>query len=200
MTRLFRVLFAVLLTGAALLTAGSASAAGNAMRMTWTPGAVTANFNPVDVAQRCPAGWAERGAAIVTSTGGSGELTYQGRTVRVTVNQSHCSLPRPHAKTMADLFARTVTPIDIESGRMAIISSSGDLTLNYRAPGVFKGDLTFVGYNVHTFNGPYTITGGTGLFTGASGNGHLQGIAEGGQGAPVSGGEGTLNGSLRLAG
>lgn len=200
MRKLFGILLAVSWTGTALLIGGPASAAGNAMRMTWTPGAVSVDFNPLHVAQRCPTGWAERGGGLVTATGGSGELTYQGRTISVTVDQSHCSLPRPHEKSVADLLARTVTPIDIEAGQMAITSASGELDLTYRAPGVFKGDLTFVGYNLHTFNGPYAITGGTHEFASATGNGHLHGFAEGGEGAPVTGGEGTLNGSLRLGG
>jgi hypothetical protein len=168
------------------------------MRMTWTPTTIAANFDHNAVAARCPAGWADRGAALLSTTG-VGKLTYAGHTVDVTIAQSHCTLPRP-PQPPEELFARKVTPLDIEAGQMTIHSSSGDLSLYYRAPGVLKGDLTLVGYNMHTFNGPYAVTGGTGAFTGASGDGHLAGYA-GGQGGPAGlTGAGTLFGSLRLAG
>ncbi len=202
MVRFLRIWGAVLLVAVTALLAGGgpAAAAAGPLDMTWTPGLVTADFDPGHVAQRCPAGWDTRQAAILSAVGGVGELTYQGQTYAATVDQSHCSLPLPHTSSPADLLARDVTPIDIEAGRMTITTSVGQLFVNYRAPGVFRGDLTFVGYNKHVFNGPYTVTGGTGLFANAAGDGHLHGFAEGGAGAPVTGGLGTLNGSLRLAG
>lgn len=57
---------------------------------------------------------------------------------------------------------------------MVLATPAGDqLFLDYRAPGAIKGDL--FGLNTHTFNGPYTITGGTGHFEGATGHGALFG-------------------------
>jgi hypothetical protein len=52
----------------------------------------------------------------------------------------------------------------------------------------------FLGPNVATYNGPYTVTGGTGIFEGATGHGHIDwaGVFDG----SVFDISGTLNGSL----
>ncbi len=139
----------------------------------------------------------ERGAGIISSTG-VGELTYAGETVAASFVDSHCTVPRP-SQPPEVLFARSVIPLDIEAGQLTASTGAGTLTFAYRAPGVFKGDLTLVGPNMHTFNGPYATTGGTGAFEGASGNGHFGGSA-GGEGGPAGiGGSITIKGSLRLS-
>jgi hypothetical protein len=57
---------------------------------------------------------------------------------------------------------------------MVLATPAGDeLFIDYRAPGVIKGNL--FGANTHTFHGPYSITGGTGIFAGASGHGATNG-------------------------
>jgi len=85
----------------------------------------------------------------------------------------------------------------IRAGLMTLVTPGGDtLGLAYKLPGVFTGDLTLtiVGPSEHSANGPFTITSGTGIFAGASGHGHVGGLAD-----STSAGI-DLNGSLQLPG
>ena len=172
MKRLFRLLAAA--TAAVMLVAAPAAAATSTFRARTTQAAVVAVISdPGQIAANCPAGFAERGALLLKS-----QFTVQVESdvfsgTMQSVSDQHCSVPRPPMHTWIG-GTRTVTPIEMEAGHMVLASPSGDqLFLDYRAPGVIKGDL--FGLNTHTFNGPYTITGGTGLFEGASGHGALFG-------------------------
>jgi hypothetical protein len=80
---------------------------------------------------------------------------------------------------------------------MTLAAPGGTLEIAYEAPGVVHGPV-LLGPNVHTANGPYTITGGTGIFEGATGHGHFgaTGVFDG----SVFDINLTLNGSLQLPG
>lgn len=126
------------------------------------------------VAANCPAGFAERGGGLLTTeeTVQVESDVYSG--TLQSVSDQHCSVPRPPMATWVD-GSRKVTPIELEAGHMVLAAPSGDgqLFIDYRAPGVIKGAL--FGLNTHTLHGPYTITGGTGIFEGASGHGVISG-------------------------
>lgn len=193
MKRLFRLVAAV--AAALMLLAAPAAAATSTFRAATTQVAVVALINdPVQVAANCPAGFAERGALLVKS-----QLTFQVESdvysgTMQSLSDQHCSVPRPPMSTWID-GTRTVTPLEMEAGHMVLATPAGDqLFLDYRAPGVIKGDL--FGLNTHTFNGPYTITGGTGIFEGATGHGALFGEVQ----ATATGftGGSTMNGTISV--
>lgn len=177
MTKPFR-LAAATGVGLMMLVAAPADAAASTFYVQTTQVTVLALVgDPDQVAANCPAGFVERG----------GRLLLTQETVQVesdvytgtmqTVADQHCSVPRPPMFTWID-GSRTVIPIEFEAGQMTLATQAGDeLFVSYRAPGVLKGDL--FGLNTHTFNGPYTITGGTGIFAGASGHGSLSGEIQG---------------------
>lgn len=172
MKRLLRLVAAV--AAALMLLAAPAAAITSTFRAATTQAVVVAvTGDPAQIAANCPAGFAERGALLLKS-----QFTVQvesdvfSGTMHSLADQ-HCSVPRPPMDTWIN-GTRTVTPIEMEAGHMVLATSAGDeLFLDYRAPGVIKGDL--FGLNTHTFNGPYTITGGTGVFEGATGHGALFG-------------------------
>ncbi len=146
------------------------------------------------VEANCPEGFADRGALFITSeeTVDVESEVYTGS--MHTVSDHHCSVPGPPESVWTDGLA-TVTPIELEAGHMVLATPAGDrLSLDYRAPGVIKGDL--LGANTHTFSGPYTVTGGTGLFTGATGRGRLDGEVQA-TGTGFTGGW-RLNGTLHV--
>jgi hypothetical protein len=182
MIKLLRV--AVLL--AALTVVGAtAAAAGNAMKASLPQGSIVGfNQDPDALAARCPPGYPQ---AIVQSVL-MGVFTSEAYTGPVTASSEHCSL-------LLVVTEHDLAVIQIDAGVLTLRTPGGDeLYATYKAPGVFTGDLTLVGPNQHRANGPYTITGGTGVFSGASGHGHL-GILGGSEG-----GTWELNGSLRLPG
>lgn len=198
MSKLLRLVIAV---AAAMLLAAPAVAAAGTFRVSTTRFSVVdvIGDSPDEVAQvvaNCPAGFAERGALIIKS-----QFTVQVESNVYTgtmqsVADQHCSVPRPPMSTWID-GSRKVTPIDMEAGHMVLATPSGDrLFLDYRAPGVIKGDL--FGANTHSFNGPYTITGGTGIFAGATGQGDFSGDVQ----ATVSGFTGgwTMHGTINVPG
>jgi hypothetical protein len=157
-----------------MLSAAPAAAATSTFRAATTQAAVVAVISdPAQIAANCPAGFAERGALLLKSqfTVQVESAVYSG--TMQSLSDQHCSVPRPPMSTWID-GTRTVTPIQMEAGHMVLATPVGDqLFLDYRAPGVIKGDL--FGLNTHTFNGPFTITGGTGIFERATGHGALFG-------------------------
>ncbi len=181
MTKLLRV--AVLL--AALTVVGATpAAAGNAMTASLEGFVVGFNQDPDAVAARCPPGFPQ----AIVQTAGSGVLTSEAYTGPVAYSSEHCTLLL--VVTEHDL---AVTRAD--AGELTLVKPDGDeLYAAYKQPGVFTGDLTLVGPSQHRANGPYTITGGTGIFAGASGHGHVFGL---GQGVGVTL---EMNGSLQLPG
>lgn len=159
------------------LVATPASADTSTFDARTTQMAVTSfTMDPAIVAANCPDGFvARQGALLTTQETVQVDTDVYSGTLQ-TLSDQHCSVPRPPVSTWID-GTRKVTPIELEAGHMVLATPSGDeLFLDYRAPGVIKGDL--FGLNTHTFNGPYTITGGTGIFEGATGQGNVSGEVE----------------------
>ncbi len=182
MTKLLRV--AALLAALTVVVATPA-AAGDAMTASLPEGSIVGfNLDPDDVAARCPPGYPQ---AIVQSAQ-SGVLTSEAYTGPVTASSEHCSL-------LLVVTEHDLAVIQIDAGELTLVTPDGDeLYAAYKAPGVFTGDLTLVGPSQHRANGPYTITGGIGVFAGASGHGHLGIFAD------SEAGTWEMNGSLRLPG
>jgi hypothetical protein len=172
MKKLFRLFTATAAT--VMLVAAPAAAATSTFHARTTQMAVVGlSFDRGVVAANCPAGFAERGGAFLTTqeTVHVDSEVFSG--TLHSVSDQHCSVPRPPMSTWID-GTRKVTPIELEAGHMVLATEYGDqLVLDYRAPGVIKGDL--LGVNTHTFNGSYTVTGGTGIFAGATGHGNVSG-------------------------
>jgi hypothetical protein len=162
------ILLASVVALVTLAIAPSASA-GGAMRASVTIDSIyimPGDVFPDEVLARCGPSMPQ---AIVGGTA-SGQMVSDVYTGPITVTDQHCTLLR---------LANAQTAVaSIHSGQMTIEATEGPGTLEitYKAPGVMHGDA-FFGPNVHTFNGPYTITGGTGIFAGATGHGHLGGSA-----------------------
>lgn len=179
------------LVGALMLVAASPAMAGNAMTASITAdvdGIFLDQFFPEMVEERCPPGSPQ---GIVRSSG-SGTLTSEVYTGDVAITDEHCTLLLA-ARSDGELAVAYIRAAVLELE--ALDPPGGTLTIAYSAPGVIKGDL-FAGPNVHTLNGPYTITEGTGGFAGATGHGHVSGSAEfTGVAYNISI---TLNGSLAL--
>lgn len=178
-----------------MMAATPAGAATSTFRAQSTEMRVTSlSFDPDVVAANCPAGFAERGGAFLTE-----EETMQVESSVYTgtlqsVSDQHCSVPRPPMSTWVD-GTRKATPIELEAGHMVLATPAGDqLFIDYRAPGVIKGAL--FGANTHTAHGPYTITGGTGIFEGATGHGEVTGEVQ----ATATGfiGELTMRGTINV--
>lgn len=159
---------------AVMLVAVPASAATSTFRAQSTQMTLTLfTLDPALVAANCPAGFVERGGGFITEveTMQVESAVYTG--TLQSVSDQHCSVPRPPVSTWVN-GQRKVTPIELEAGHMVLATPAGDeLFIDYRAPGVIKGDL--FGANTHTVHGPYTITGGTGIFNGATGHGEVSG-------------------------
>ncbi|HEX6232002.1 MAG TPA: hypothetical protein VFZ63_02640 [Jiangellaceae bacterium] len=167
-------------------------------------------FDPDQVSQRCPDGWVER-MGVILVVQGTGELTTELSDEPMTVQfeDTHCSVPRPPAETWFPLLGgdrNYATPIQMESGIMQFTTTDGlsTLTVHYRGPGVMKGDIFLLepgDTNTHTFNGPYEIVDGTGIFEGASGHGRISGTAVATHDGTLFGAidfEWTMDGTLRL--
>src|SRR5512133_37842 len=163
MKKLFRSVAAA--AAAMMAFAAPAAAATSTFRARTTQASIVAVISdPAQIAANCPAGFVERGALLLKSqfTVQVESDVYSG-TMQSLADQ-HCSVPRPPMATWIE-GTRTVTPIEMEAGHLVLATPAGDeLFLDYRGPGVIKGDL--FGLNTHTFNGPYTITGGTGISAG----------------------------------
>lgn len=197
MNKLLRLVAAV--AAAVMLVAGPAAAAASTFRAWTTQFSVVdvVGDTPDELAQvvaNCPAGFAERGALIIKSQFAVQVESDVYTGTMQSVSDQHCSVPRPPMSTWID-GSRKVTPIDMEAGHMVLATPEGDqLFLDYRGPGVIKGNL--FGANTHSFNGPYTITGGTGIFTGATGHGDFSGDVQ----ATTTGftGAWTMHGTIKV--
>ena len=182
---MIKLLQVAVLLGALTVVGATPAATGNAMTASLPEGFIVGfNQDPAAVAARCPPGYPQ---AIVQSEQ-SGVLTSGAYTGPVTASSEHCSL-------LLVVTEHELAVIRIDAGVLTLVTPDGDeLHATYKAPGVFTGDLTLVGPSQHRANGPYTITGGTGIFAGASGHGHLGILAD------SEGGTWDLNGSLELPG
>jgi hypothetical protein len=176
------------LLAALMLTAASPVAGRGAMSASLEGSIVGFSIDPTAVAGRCPPAFPQtppEWAQAILRSAGSGTLASAAYTGPVTFTAEHCTVivvVTEHAQAV----------VRIRAGLMTITTPGGDtLSLAYEAPGVFRGDLFLVGPREHVGNGPYTITGGTGVFAGATGHGHMNVQDQGGPTAPL-----TLNGSL----
>lgn len=182
---------------ALMLLAAPAQAATNTFHARTTQVTVLPPIaDPAQVAANCPAGFAERGALLLRTVETVEVQTRVYSGTMHSVTDQHCSVPRPPMSKWID-GSKKVIPIQLEAGQMTLRTPSGDLLyISYRAPGVIKGDL--FGLNTHTFHGPYTITGGTGVFAGATGHGSLAGQVLGTATGYTGGWE--MHGTLRVPG
>jgi hypothetical protein len=149
---------------ALMLAGGTQAAAGNAMSASLEGTVVSVNTDPAAVATRCPAGF-----NAIVQTEGSGELTSGAYTGPVDYSSEHCV--RFLVVTNHELAV-----IKLGAGVLTIVTPDGDeLHAAYTQTGVLTGGVTGVSSN----NGPFTITGGTEVFAGASGHGHVSANADG---------------------
>ena len=167
-----RVLGATALLAVLVLVGTTPATAGVAMRASWTVDSIyvaPGDLFPEEVEARC--GSAEF-QAIVGGTA-SGEMTSEVYTGPITLVGEHCTLL---VKIRNDGL---LSVAHIRLGEMTLLATEavGTLEMAFKAPGVIHGDV-FLGPNVHTYNGPYRITGGTGIFEGATGHGHIGGVGE----------------------
>ncbi len=169
-----RVLGATALLAALVLVGTTPATAGVAMRasMTVDPGSVyllPGDFFPDEVEERC--GSAEFQAIVGGSA--SGEMRSGVYTGPFTLTDEHCT----RLVNIRNDGLLSVAHIRLGEMTLTATEAEGTLEISYKAPGVIHGDV-FVGPNVHTYNGPYTVTGGTGIFDGATGHGHIGGVGE----------------------
>ena len=163
------LLAAAVLLGALAAFAVTAAAAGNAMRasMTVDPSTlyvIPGDLFPAPVSARCGPALPQ---AIVGATA-SGEMTSEVYTGPFTMTEEHCTL------LVNITNDGQLAVAHVRLGEMTLAAPGGTLEIAFEAPGVIHGPV-FLGPNVHTSNGPYTITGGTGIFEGATGHGHIGG-------------------------
>jgi hypothetical protein len=183
-----KLLAAAVLLAALAAFAVTAAAASVAMTasMTVDPSTlyiIPSDLFPVQVAARCGPALPQ---GIVGGTA-SGEMTSEVYTGPFTLTDEHCTL-LVNIRNDGQLAVAHV-----RLGEMTLAVPGGTLEIAYEAPGVIHGPV-FLGPNVHTGNGPYTITGGTGIFDGATGHGHFSGT--GGFDGSVFDVNYDLNGSL----
>ena len=160
---------AVLLAALAAFAVTAAFAGGNALRASLQGNVVGINEDPAAVAVRCPdAGGDPQAIVRVAGSGGLASAVYSGP---VAFSAEHCTR----------LLVMTEHDVIVTQGRAGLLTlatpQGDELHAAYTQPGVLKGDL--FGANEHSANGPYTITGGTGVFRGASGHGNIGALAEG---------------------
>jgi hypothetical protein len=176
-----KLLGAAVLLAALMVVGATPAAAGNAMRALLEGTTIGFIDDPAAVAARCPAGF-----EWILQTAGSGELTSEAYTGPVDYTSEHCS--RLLAGTLTD---HAVGKAD--AGLLTLVTPSGDrLNVTYRGTFVFNGD-TAVAWRSDVSQS-FLITGGTGVFAGASGHGHLPTVDN--SGAVIL----ALNGSLALPG
>jgi hypothetical protein len=164
-----KLLAAAVLLAALAAFAVTAAASSVAMRASMTVDPSTlyvmpSDFFPAEVAARCGPALPQ---GIVGGTA-SGEMTSEVYTGPLTATDEHCTL------LVNVTNDGQLAVAHVRLGEMTLAAPGGTLEIAYEAPGVIHGPV-FLGPNVHTGNGPYTITGGTGIFEGATGHGHFSG-------------------------
>jgi hypothetical protein len=123
-----------------------------------------ARLNLIQAGDPVPDARCPSGTVLVSFTG-SGNIARAGR---ASVVASHCIVDDPAVEPFTD-------------GEMTLSSRRGDLFIEYRGNDA-AGDIT----------GTFDITGGTGMFAGASGSGTLSGTAG------LDGGVGILDGTISV--
>jgi len=108
-------------------------------------------FNATSTADDVP----EDDCLLTVEVHGTGPSTHLGR---LTVDQSNCAAP------LGTTFA-------ITDGEFTLTAANGD-----RIVGTYSGELVPLAPPLFSIDGPFTITGGTGRFTGATGGGDVSGV------------------------
>jgi hypothetical protein len=155
MTRLLRVTALVM----TLVLAGAWPAtAAEPMRASLQGITVGFSADPGALAARCPAG-----SEWILRTAGSGQLSSEAYAGSVDYSTEHCS--RVLAGTMPGHAVGKIA-----AGLLTLVTPGGDeLYAAYEGTFVFNGDVAVAWRSdVHQ---SFAITGGTGVFAGASGNG-----------------------------
>lgn len=141
------------------------NAAGNSHQLTTTFEGPTTGFitDPLAVAARCPEGF-----QWILQSAGSGEMVSPGYAGQFTLTTEHCSrwVTGPPDRATGKVVGR------IGRGLMTMTTPVGDLTMAYDGTFVFEGDLSISAW-VSKVNSSNAIVGGTGVFAGASGHGHI---------------------------
>lgn len=138
------------------------ASAASPMRASLVVSGANVTFDPETVVARC----GPRVPQGLVESWGSGELTSEAYSGPVRFEDVHCTV-------LAVQTPAEVAAIRIHAGLLTIITPHGEFSLAFEAPGVFTGVFGVVPWR-HTGDGPYTITGGTGIFAGVSGHGHVR--------------------------
>lgn len=163
----------------AVVVATAAASGGNALRASGEGGLVPA---PVDPATVCPA---EHTWFVVLDGSGAGYLTSGAYTGPVTWTGRHCT------RLVVEMSGLTVGKTG--GGKQTFVTPGGALTIEHTGGFVLKGTFP-VDYRTDGV-ASFTVTGGTGVFAGASGHGRIDVVD-----STTGGFSFTLNGSLKLAG
>ena len=109
-------------------------------------------FNATSTAADVPE---DRCPVLTVEVHGTGHATHLGR---LTGDQSNCAAP------LGTTFA-------ITDGEFTLTAANGDQIV-----GTYFGELVPLAPPLFSIDGPFTITGGTGRFTGATGGGDVSGV------------------------
>lgn len=177
---------------AVVLTAAAAGAGGgNSVRASLDATAQFGSMDPAALAA-CPAGY---DWFVVIETVGTGTMTSDVYTGPVTWFEHHCTrllLEQRAGTTDAHTVGRNV-------GEQTVVTEDGDeLYGSFSGHFVLDGFFPSGEYEMHG-GVAYTITGGTGIFEGATGHGHVAASDPGGF-PPGSNFHLDMNGSLRVSG
>ncbi len=158
------LLVALLVVGAAPVAAGGS----HGMKASFATDTFPPILDPDVVAERCPAGsqwiWGGFGTGTMTSAVYTGDFTYEN---------THCSrwIAFDPERSTGRQVGKTA------AGLAVITTPEGELWLEYAGTWVLRGDVTTLDFTAD-LHLRYTITGGTGVFTDASGHGRY--LATGG--------------------
>jgi hypothetical protein len=169
-----------------LLVAAMPAAAAGPIRATFSEAGNQIGFNPdpVAVAARCPGG-----ADWITSGAGSGELSSAVYSGTYTLTNEHCATLTVPGYDRGHIIGKA------DAGVMTMHTPVGQLHLRYKGTFVLFGDPRTGSY-VSVVHLEFTVTGGTGDFAGARGDGSLKVVDRLVAGSESQTGE--LNGSLIL--
>ena len=145
----------LMLVGASPVTAAGVIKAS--LEVTW----LNVIGDPEAVAGRC----GPEVPQVIVRGAGTGELTSEVYTGPIGWVEEHCTVG-------VDQASAGVLVDRIHTAFVTISTPGGEFSYAYEATGVFTGVYGIVPWR-HTGEGPYTITGGSGIFDGATGHGHL---------------------------
>lgn len=159
--RVMVIAAAALMAGVAPASAGDGGPHGKAFHASID--GFESGFVPGPNPGRCPAGteW-----VFLTEGGGSavgyGDFAY---------SSEHCS------RIVTFTPAGAVGKLAAGELRLTFDGTDDELYISYRGTWKFDGDLT-TGAGIAKVHQSYEVTGGTGMFAGASGHGHMGGVVD----------------------